>query len=136
MKITRPRAIDFFVLATGLFSFCASSRVSLAGASPLTSSAAPSVRRAIAVHLRNSTLLPIRGKDIEFVRQLRALVGSEHNRLPIRRELGERRKPSEIRHLLQVRPVRVDQIQFKLPPIAIVLVGGEQNLFTIRGKSR
>src|SRR3984957_584511 len=51
MKITRPRVMDFFVLGTGLFSFCASSRVSLAGAAPETSSTLAPARTAIAIHL-------------------------------------------------------------------------------------
>ena len=37
MKITRPRAMDFLVLATGFLSFWASCLLSLAGASPQAS---------------------------------------------------------------------------------------------------
>src|SRR5271170_3604476 len=55
MKITRPRLIDFFVLATGFFSFPASSRVSLAGASPDTPSTPPQARSASAPHLLKYT---------------------------------------------------------------------------------
>src|SRR5579862_7231141 len=194
MKRTRPRAIDFLVLAIGLFSFCASSRVSLAGASPETRSTLPQAMSAIAIDLLTSNsgkllyygagsccrgrspplvtiriytvpetvagkrslcfaarvggrnrflgalyrvfrqLFPVRRKNIELVRRLRALVGGEHDGLPIRRELRKRREPAEICHLLQVRPVRIDQIQLKFPPIAIVLVGGKQNLLTVRRK--
>src|ERR1700722_740467 len=136
MNITRPRAIDCFVLATGLFSFRASSRVNLAGASPKTSSTLPEARSAIVPQLRKFTLLPLRRKDIELVRRLRALVRREHNRLPIWSELGESREPAEIGHLFQIASVGVHQIQFKLSPVTVMLVGGEQNLFPIRSERR
>ena len=52
--------------------------------------------------------------------------------LPSGRKLGKGREAAEIGHLLQVRAVGVDQIQLKLSPVAVVLVGGEENLLAVR----
>src|SRR5437773_1129695 len=63
-------------------------------------------------------------------------IGTKHQRLPVRRKFRERRESAEARNLLEPRAIHVDQEQFELAAVAIVLIRREEDLLAIRRKRR
>src|ERR1700733_7080780 len=67
-------------------------------------------------------VLPVGGKNVEFVSRRRFPVGYEYELFPVGRVLGERRESAIIRDLPEARAIDIDQVKLKFAGIASVLV--------------
>jgi len=72
--------------------------------------------------------LPVCSKDVEFVALFGVVVGTEYERLAIRRKFGERCESAEMRDLFQPRPIQIDCEQLEMAAVALILVGRENDL--------
>src|SRR5581483_1656678 len=74
---------------------------------------------------RNSVSGPSGGKDVKFITLFGIFIGAEDQSLPIRREFREGCESTVIRDLPKSRSIESDFVQFKLPAVALLLIGGE-----------